>query len=170
MIETYTVIGYWADSNERYKAQFDAPTAREAERLMQRQAADEDGDFRIAATMLGTHESADRYTSFVDPDDPANEDDCEVRFVSEDDEVGEWTVIGIVLSTRRLDREWNERTGGERWISHELATHPRYAEDIARAKVAERGHFELLVCAVFRGVKNRCESLVFSNPGERAAA
>lgn len=170
MRETYTVIGWWVDSNERYKAQFDAPTAREAERLMLRQAADEDGDFRIAATMLGVHESADRYTAFVDPDDPANEDHCDVRFVSEDDEVGEWTVIGLVTSTRRLDREWNERTGGERWISHELATHPRYAEDIARAKVAERGHFELSVCAVFAGRKDRCESFAFADHDERAAA
>lgn len=42
--------------------------------------------------------------------------------------------------------------------------------EAVRAKAAERGHFELSVCAVFGGVKNRCESFAFADHDERAAA
>jgi hypothetical protein len=165
-MDTYTVVGYWKDSQERYKTEFEASNVRSAEYMMLEQAAEEDGDFRIAGTMLGEHDAADLYTAFVNPDDPANDDRCDVHYVSEDDEIGEWTVMGIVASTRVFDREWNKQTQGERYLSVQMTTHPRYAEDMARAEVAERGHFELTVCAVFRGRKARCESFPFVNHNE----
>lgn len=168
MIETYTVVGYWADTNERYKTEFDARTVIAAENMMLTRANDEEGDFRIAGTLLGVHDTADLYTAFVNPDDPANEGDCRVQYVSEEDEITEFTVVGIVLATDRFSRTWNEETQGERYIGVELATHPRWAEDMARAKVAERGDFELKVCAVFRGRKSRCESFPFSDHSRQA--
>lgn len=166
--ETYSVVGFWADSNERYKAEFEAFSPYAAEVLMLREAENENGDFRIAGTMLGKQDNADLYTAFVNPDDPANEDNCSVQYVSEDDEIGDWTVMGIVSSTRTFDRNWNVRTQGERYISYQMTTHPRYAEDMARAEVAERGAFELEVCAVFRGRKARCETFPFVNHDEHA--
>jgi hypothetical protein len=169
-MDRYTTYGYWADTSERYGQTFVAASARHAEELMQEQAENEGGIFRAAGTLLGEHRAADTYTAFVDPDDARNTERGDLEPAFEELGLTGYTVLGVVVSTRRLDHGWNERTGGERWLSHELATSPRYAEDIARSKVAERGHFELRVCAVLAGTKNRCESLVFSDPDERAAA
>jgi hypothetical protein len=168
-MDAYTVYGWWQDSGERYASLLDARSPRDAEQIMQERAESEGGIFRAAATLLGEHPAADTYTAFVDPDDPRNLERG-VAPVLEELELAEYTVLGLVLSTRRLDHGWNERTGGERFLSHELATSPRFAEDIAGVKVAERGHFRLVVCAVLEGRRNRCEALVFSDPAERAAA
>lgn len=161
MMETYSVIGYWTDTNERYKLEYEASSAKAAEEAMLAKARAEDAVFAIAGTMLGTHTNADLYTAFVNPDDPANDHICSVQYVADEDEVTEWTVLGLVVAA--YDWRWNAATNGERYLGVKMATHPRYAEDIARAEVAERGAFELKVCAVFRGVKARCESFPFGD-------
>jgi hypothetical protein len=167
--ETFSVVGYWADSNERYVEFFRGATVRDVEDQMLGQAAREAGDFRIAGTMLGEQYRADLYTAFVDPDDEANDEREDLQPVIDGLGVAEWTIVGIVTSTARHDGAWNERTGGERYLGHEMALSPRIAEDLARMAVRERGGFELTVCGVFEGVKNRCESFAFSNHDEAPA-
>lgn len=167
-MDRFSVYGWWQDSDERFGQTFVATNARHAEELMQDQARNEGGVFRAAGTLLGEHPTADTYTGFVDPDDARNVDREDLEPAFEELEMTEYTVLGLALSTRLLDHGWNRRTGGERWLGREMATSPRYAEDNARLRIAEAGHFELRVCAVFVGVKNRCESLPFSNPDERA--
>lgn len=167
--ETFSVVGYWSDSNERYVEFFRETTAREAEQQMLEQARREDGTFRIAGTMLGEQYRTDLYTAFVDPDDPENENREDLQVVIDELGMAEWAIIGLVASTRHHDQDWNERTGGERYLGHEMALNPRVAEDLARMAVRERGEFELTVCAVLAGRKNRCESFPFSNHDEMAA-
>jgi hypothetical protein len=170
MNKAYTVVGWWVDSNERYVEAFDAPTARDAEEAMLEQARDEAGTFRIAGTLLGQIEAADTYTAFVDPDDPENEarEDLEPAV----DELGmtEWTVLGLVTSTRHGDHDWNEETGGQRHHTVEMALNPRIAEDLARMAVRERGAVDLTVCAVVAGRVHRCESFQFADHDQKAAA
>lgn len=168
MRDIYSVIGYWADSNERYVEHFEATSARDAERQMMIEARNDDGDFRIAASMLGEQYRVDLYTAFVDPDDPENDERPDLKPATDELGVTDWTVVGIVTSTRAHDRSWNERTKGERYLGHEMAYSARIAEDLARGRVDERGGFELTVCAVFEGMKNRCESFPFSNHDEVA--
>ena len=161
--ETFSVIGYWTDSNERYVEFFRETTVRGAEEQMLANARDEAGDFRIAATMLGEQYRTDLYTAFIDPDDAENENREDLQVVIDELGMVEWTIVGLVRSTRRGDVGWDEETGGERYLGHEMALNPRIAEDLARGAVQERGEFELTVCAVFEGRKNRCESFPFSN-------
>lgn len=168
-IETYSVTGWWVDSNERHVAFIEARSARDAERLMLEQAAGEDGVFRIAGTMLGEYRAADTYTAFVDPEDPENENREDLEPVIDEFGMADWTVFGLVAGTGRHDGEWNERTGGERYLGHEMALNSRIAEDLARMAVRERGAFELTVCAVFAGRKNRCESFPFADHDQTAA-
>lgn len=168
--QDFTVFGWWADSDERYGELVSAGSARAAEEQMRAYAREEGGEFRAAATLLGEFQSADTYTGFVDPDDERNLDRCGLRAAAEADLPVDWTVIGLVESTKHGDADWNSYTGGERYLEHVMATSPRYAEDVAAAQVRERGELRLVVCAVLEGVRNRCESLPFSNPDERAEA
>lgn len=167
VFETFSVVGYWADSNERCVEFFREATAREAEEQMLEQARREGGDFRIAGTMLGEQYRTDLYTAFVDPADPENENRGDLQVVIDELGMVEWTIVGLVTSAG--DDGWNERTGGERYLGHEMALNPRIAEDLARMAVRDRGGFELMVCAVLEGRKSRCESFRFSNHDEVAA-
>lgn len=167
--ETFSVIGYWSDSNERYVEFFRGAGARDAEDQMLEQARREDGEFRIAGTMPGEQYRADLYTAFVDPDDPENDERGDLKVVIDELGMAEWTIVGLVTSTRHHDAGWNERTGGERYLGHEMALNPRIAEDLARMAVRERGGFKLTVCAVFEGRKNRCESFLFADHDQAAA-
>ena len=166
--QPYTVFGYWADSDERFGEVFEADSADHAERLMRRRSADEGGGFRTAATLRGRHAAVDTYTAFTDPEDPRNAE-RELEPVIEELEITEYTVLGLVLSTRRRDEDWNERTGGQRVLLHEMALSPRIAEDLAAGRVREQDeHMCLVVCAVLQGRKERAESFAFADVDEPA--
>lgn len=169
MTQPFTVFGYWQDSDERYGQEFDAESAAHAERLMADQAEREGGQFRAAATLRGAHEAIDRYTAFTDPDDPRNDERDDLEPAIEELLVTEYTVIGLVVSTKPDDKAWNEETGGQRHLSHEMALSARIAEDVAAGRVRDGGGFRLLVCGVLEGRKERAESHVFSNPHRSAA-
>jgi hypothetical protein len=160
MLETYSVVGYWADSNERACEHTDATSARDAENRMLERALQEDGNFRIAGTLLGEHQVCDTYTAFVDPDDPANDDRTDLEPAIDELTVMEWTVFGLILGDDNF--AWNEKTAGERYLGRQMALNARIAEDLAVAEVRDRGGVDLLVCAVFQGVKNRCETFPFA--------
>lgn len=158
---TYSVIGYWVGSQERYVEFFDATSARDAENQMLALAREEDDVFRIAGTMLGEQYRDCKYTAFIDPDDPENDNREDLEVVVDELGVEEWTVFGLVVSTN--DAAWNERTGGERYLGRQMGLNARIAEDLARMDVRERPGLELIVCAVFKGVKNRCETFPFAS-------
>lgn len=162
--ETYTVIGYW-DTEERYVDFVEATSARDAEtRLL----ADipEDATLRIAGTLVGEHQGADTYTVFIDPDDEANLTRQVLSVVADEPEVVEWTVLGLIVRDGEPESEqaaWNEKTGGERYLGHEMALNARDAEAVARGRVRERGPVRLLVCAVLAGQHFRAEAYPFSD-------
>lgn len=165
--QTYTVYGFWPDTEERYGQAYIADSARDAEDQMLLEAQDQQTEFRIAGTLVGEHPAADIYTAYIDPEDPDNDAREDLEAVIAELEVCEWTILGLI--TADDDEQWNQRTGGQRHISHEMALSPRIAEDLARAAVAERGKFTLAVCVVLAGRKERCESYAFSNHDERVA-
>jgi hypothetical protein len=136
--ETFSVIGCWSDSNERYVEFFRGAGARDAEDQMLEQARREDGEFRIAGTMLGEQYRADLYTAFVDPDDPENDERGDLKVVIDELGMAEWTIVGLVTGTRGHDRDWNERTGGERFLGHEMALSPRIARSRRTMNAGER--------------------------------
>ena len=162
----YTVFGYWQDSGERFGEVFEAVSPEQAERLMRRRSEDEGGGFRAAATLRGRHAAADTYTAFVDLEDPRNLERGLEPAVDEL-ELTEYTVLGLTLSTRRRDKDWNENTGGQRVLFHELALSARIAEDVAAARVHDEEHFRLVVCAVLAGHRERAESYPFSDLDEQ---
>ncbi|MBR7830450.1 hypothetical protein KDK95_29385 [Actinospica sp. MGRD01-02] len=169
MPELYTVFGYWEDNGQRYGRFDEADSAVHAELLMQRRAAKENAVFWAAATLRGEFHPVDAaYTRYLDPQDPRNEE-IEFEGVDELPTTGEFTVYGLILSTRRLDAGWNQRTGGQRFIGHEMATSALAAEGAASARVAtDEHHAKLLVCAVLPGRMEKADTLPFSNPDERS--
>ncbi|HEX4789970.1 MAG TPA: hypothetical protein VH372_16005 [Actinospica sp.] len=166
--QPYTVFGYWEDSDERFGEVFEASSAQDAERRMQRRSANEGGGFRAAATLRGRHGAADTYSAFVDPEDSRNLERGLEPVIAEL-ELTEYTVLGLTVSTRRRDEDWNARTGGRRVLFHELALSPRIAEDVAAARVRDEGDFRLVVCAVLTGHRERAESFAFSDIDEAVA-
>jgi hypothetical protein len=167
-LQPYTVFGYWEDSGERFGEVFEAESAEHAERLMERRSQEEGGGFRAAATLRGRHDAADSYTAFVDPEDERNLERGLEPAVDEL-ELTEYTVLGLTLSTRRRDKDWNERTGGQRVLFHELALSARIAEDVAAARVGDEEHFRLVVCAVLTGYRERAEAHPFADLDQSAA-
>lgn len=164
-LETYSVVGYWAGSEERYVQFFEVHSVRDAEEQMLAKARDEDDVFWISGTMLDEQYRDDLYTAFINPDDPENDNRTDLQAVVDELGVEEWTVSGLVVST--TDKAWNARTGGERYLGRQMALNPRIAEDLARMAVRERPGLDLIVCAVFKGVRNRCEPFPFANHDER---
>lgn len=183
--QVYTVFGYWADSNERFGERYEATDARDAEEQALAQARRDDGDLKIAGTLVGEHDSVDRYTAFIDPRDEANFERDDLEAVTDEPEVVEWTILGLALSPYRETRHrigrlhiglardtdaqaWNEQTGGERTIIHEMAYSPLIAEDLARERVLKDSGQDLVVCTVLAGTKHRCESYPFADHRVRA--
>lgn len=169
MSEPYTVFGYWEDNRQRYGRIDEADSAVHAELLMQRRAAKENAVFRAAATLRGEFHPVDAaYTRYLDPQDPRN---AEFEFEGVDEllTTGEFTVYGLIVSTWHLDEGWNRRTGGQRFIGHEMAISALAAEGAASDRVAtDERHAKLLVCAVLPGRMEKADTPPFSNPGERA--
>jgi hypothetical protein len=164
----YTVFGYWEDSDERFGEVFEASSAEHAERQMRHRSANEGGGFRAAATLRGRHAAADTYSAFTDPEDPRNLERG-LEPVIDELELTEYTVLGLTVSTRRRDKDWNARTGGQRVLFHELALSARIAEDVAAARVRDEGDFRLIVCTVLTGHRERAESFAFSDTAEAVA-
>lgn len=106
MRQPYTVLGYWEDSGERHGQEIEAESAVHAEQLMAEQAEREGGQFRAAATLRGTHDVIDRYTGFIYPDDPRNEERADLQPAIDELFVTEYTVIGLVVSNRPGDEAW----------------------------------------------------------------
>lgn len=168
---TYTVLGYWPDNLQRYGLTTEAASAAHAESIMQIEAERQNALFRVAATLRGAHRPVDAaYTRYTDPQDPRNETDESLPGPQEFSVMTEFTVYGLLLSTRHLDQGWNERTGGQRFMSHELGLSALAAEAVACDRVAtDENHARLIVCAVLPGHTEKAESLPFSNPRESAA-
>lgn len=158
---SYSVVGDW--DGERYCQTFHTFSPDAAEDLMYAKVQDEGGMFWPVATLLGDVRVADRYAYYVDRFDPRHEDRDDLIPAVAELEICEWTVFGRVVSNRVLDHSWNERTGGERWSSFEMAFAPDEAEDIARNRAADQPHARLLVCAVLPGRVQREESHAFCN-------
>lgn len=138
----------------------------DAERRMQRDAEAVNQAFRVAGVLHGAPECADRYTKYVDPADSRNLDDEGLIPDSDELQVTEWTVMGLLLDPR--DPAWNRRTGGRRYLELVDALSPLAAEDVARSRAGDQGA-QLVVCAVFRGRVQRADPhAVFSDPDLRA--
>ena len=163
-METFTVVGFWADNEQRCVDFFTANTPREAEEMMLAKAADDNAEFRIAGTLPGENFRSCTYTAYLDPDDEDNNARTDLIEPADELEPVEWTVVGVVTGTREhLDKRWNARTGGERYLGHHMAVSAKAAEGVARSVVAERGRFKLAVCAVFEGTRFRRESFPYAN-------
>jgi hypothetical protein len=168
-METWTVYGFWAETRERFGEFYRATSARAAEDMAQMTALEKGGTLLVCRVVAGEVPSADRYTAFVDPQDPRNEecDDLEpdVPDVTAGDP--EWTVFGIAVPAggRPVPVE-----RGERYGDVVNAASPLAAEDVARSRLADRDG-ELLVCAVLAGRVAAVDTYAtFADPDVTAAS
>jgi len=164
----WSVFGYWADSLERYGEVYYAPTARAAEDQLAREAQANGRRLHVAGVLSGKAPTADRYTKFVDPNDPRNDHVEDLEPDSDELEVTTFCVLGLIRHPG--GGSWNARTGGQRFLESVEALSPLAAEDVARSRARDQ-HGELLVCAVFRGPVQRADApyAYFADPDLRAA-
>jgi hypothetical protein len=149
-MQDWTVFGFWAETRERSGEFYQATSARAAEDLAQMDALEKGGTLLVCRVVAGLVPAADRYTAFVDPADPRN-DDCDNLEPDVPDLTAgdpEWTVFGIAVPAGR--RPVDIARTGERYGDVVNATSPLAAEDVARARLADRDG-ELLVCTVLAG-------------------
>lgn len=151
----WSVFGYWADSLERYGEVYYAPTPRAAEDLLQHDAAANGRRFHVAGVLSGQVPTVDRYTLFVDPRDPRNDQADALEMDSDELEVTTFSVLGLIRQPG--GGAWNARTGGQRFLERVEALSPLAAEDVARSRARDQ-HGELLVCAVFHGPVQRADA------------
>jgi hypothetical protein len=134
------------------------------------EANERGGVLRVARVVEGVRPPADRYTAYVDPQDPRNDvrDDLEPDVPDYTRGDPEWTVFGLAAPAgMRLDdpaMAWK----GERYGDVVNAASPLAAEDVARDRIREKGGV-LLVCATLDGREAACDTYaVFADPDVRA--
>jgi hypothetical protein len=164
--QSWTVFGFWAETRERSGKFYRATSARAAEDLAQLDAADKGGTLLVARVVAGEVSAADLYTLFVDPADSRNDDSEDI----EPDVAGfiddEWTVFGIAVLAGTPPAD--VASAGERYGDVVNATSPLAAEDVARARLADRDG-ELLVCTVLAGRVTAADTYAsFVNPDVKA--
>jgi hypothetical protein len=167
MLKPYSVYGCWGD-RERFAEVYQAVSPRAAEDQAQAAAREKGGTLWVCRVVEGEVPTADRYTAFVDPDDDRNQDrdDLEPDMPGLDGDP-EWTVFGIAVPLRTEDGcvGW----AGERYGDVLAATSAGAAEDVARARLADKGG-ELWVCAVLAGRVRAVDTYApFVDPDVRAA-
>jgi hypothetical protein len=168
MLQPYSVYGCW-DDRERFAEVYQATSPRAAEDQAQLDASEKGGDLWVCRVVRGDVPTADRYTAFVDPSDDRNldRDDLEPDVPDLEAGVPYWTVFGIAVPPRVADRQlgWT----GERYGDTVAATSAGAAEDVARARLADRGG-DLWVCAVLAGRVTAADTYAtFIDPDVRAA-
>jgi hypothetical protein len=150
MTRPYTVLGFWAETRERWAGEYAATSPRAAEDMARMDALEAGGTLLVCRVIPGHPGTVDRYTAFVDPQDPRNEDRDDLEPDVPDLTAGdpEWTVFGIAVPAGG----WPGKgaAGGERYGDVINAASPLAAEDVARSRLADRDG-ELLVCAVLAG-------------------
>ena len=169
-MQAYTVFGFWAETRERYGQWFTATSPRAAEDMAQMTALEKGGTLLVCRVVAGEIPSADRYTAFVDPQDPRNDecDDLEPDVPDVTAVDPEWTVFGIAVPAG--GRPVVIARQGERYGDVVNATSPLAAEDVARSRLADRGG-ELMVCTVLAGRVAAADTYAsFVNPDVQAAA
>jgi hypothetical protein len=65
---TYTIIGVWPETQERYAEHVRAASPRQAEDLAQMTAREKGGVLWVCGVFEGAHQSVDTYATFIDPD------------------------------------------------------------------------------------------------------
>lgn len=149
----WSVYGYWARTGERCGDWYQAATARGAEDLAQMDALGKGEKLVICHVVAGQVESADRYTFYVDPQDPRNDGDPDIIPDVADLTAGdpEWTVLGIAVPAGWVSLDDPRVTAhGERYGDVVNATSPLAAEDVAGDRLKDKGA-QLWVCAVLAG-------------------
>ena len=167
---TFSVAGAWQRTAERWLQTYQAATARTAEGLAQLQAADENDVLLVCRVLPGDVKAADRYTAFVDPDDPRNGDrtDLEPDVPCLDGDP-EWTVFGIAAPRGTVLGDPGLPRIGERYGDVINATSAGAAEDVARSRLADKDG-ALFVCCVLAGRVAAADTYAtFVDPDVRAA-
>lgn len=163
----FSVYGCWND-RERFAEVYEAASPRAAEDQAQGLAREEGGTLWVARVVAGEVAPADGYTAFTDPDDDRNLD---AEGLEPDmpnlEGATDWTVFGLAVPRGTADGDiW--RTA-ERYGDIIAATSPRAAEDVARARLADKGG-DLWVCTVLAGAVRAVDSYAtFADPDVRAA-
>lgn len=159
----YSVYGCW-DDRQRFAGSYQAVSPRDAEGQAQGLAREEGGTLWVARVVAGEVAPVDKYTAFVDPLDDRNQD-AEGLEPDMPELLGanpDWTVFGLAVPRGTADEDiW--RTA-ERYGDIIAATSPRAAEDVARARLADKGG-ELWVCTVLGGAVRAVDTYAtFADP------
>jgi hypothetical protein len=168
-LQPYSVYGCWPETRERFAEVYQATSPRAAENQAQADARDQGGTLWVCRVVAGPVATADGYTAFVDPDDDCNLDaEGLVPDMPALAGAPDWTVFGIAVPRGTPDEVvWR---AGERYGDLLAATSAGAAEDVARARLADKGG-ELWVCAVLAGRVAAADTYAaFVDPGVRAAA
>lgn len=149
-LQPYSVFGCWAQTRQRFAALYNTVTARAAENQAQMEAMPSGGTLWICRVVAGEQDPADRYTAFVDRNDPRNADADGIEPDMPDYAAGDpwWTVFGIAVPPGKTGSE--VLYTGERYGDYVAATSAGAAEDVAIDRLAEKGG-ELWVCTVLPG-------------------
>ena len=166
---TFSVAGVWQRTAERWLQPYQAATARTAEGLAQLQAGDENDVLLVCRVLTGDVRAADRYTAFVDPDDPRNLDRTDLEpDVPVLDGDPEWTVFGLAAPKGTALSDPALPGTGERYGDVINATSAGAAEDVARSRLADKGGV-LFVCCVLAGRVAAADTYAtFADPDVRA--
>lgn len=171
-LRPFTVFGYWAETSERWCDTFQAISARSAEDQAQLEAADLHGTLRVCRVAEGDLKAADKYTAYLDQNDPRNEDRDDLEPDMADVTLGTdpyWTVLGLAVPEGCQPGDPDIGTRGERYGDIVSASSAGAAEDVARDRLHDR-HGTLLVCAVVPGqVRGADAYATFADPDVRAA-
>lgn len=65
--ETFTVVGFWAETQERYADRYTAASAIMAEELAQMYAREQGGHLLVCGVFAGDVQSKDAYARWLDP-------------------------------------------------------------------------------------------------------
>jgi hypothetical protein len=149
-MQQFSVAGAWRETRERFLQVYNAATPRGAEDLAQLEAHEKGGTLWVCRVVPGDVKAADLYTAFIDPNDPRNDGRDDLVPDTPDLVAGdpEWTVYGIALPPGI--RAGDVPRLGERYGDVLNATSAGAAEDVARARLADKGG-ELWVCCVLPG-------------------
>lgn len=167
MIHSYSLYGFWAETRERFAEVYRAPSPRAAEDLAQMGANEKGGTLIVARLVEGEVAPVDKYTLFVDPNDPQNldADSLEADMPCLDGDP-EWTVFGVAIPAGGRPFDISR---GERYGDVINATSALVAEDVARDRLKEKNG-ELLVCTVLEGRVAACDTYAtFVNPDVQPA-
>lgn len=66
--EVFTVVGFWAETQQRYAANYSAASAYMAEQMAEMYAKEQGGHLCVCAVFQGEQQSADGYAKWISRD------------------------------------------------------------------------------------------------------